>query len=134
MTVNWNQGKYLFASSGLFAIPAVYSYFRGFIIYPYLNSSIALSSMIFWINPNSYIGRNINGIVTHVGCIYYIVDGCRNITEEGTVVSMLCLGNIFYHYIYSHILFNCENKNWWKFHIMFHLHVIFQQMLILYHL
>ena len=95
MPVNWNQGKYLFASSGLFAIPAVYSYFRGFIIYPYLNSSIALSSMIFWSNPNSYIGRNINDIVIHIGCIYYIVDGCRNLTEEGTVV--IFPGNLKHH-------------------------------------
>ena len=134
MKLGFEQKKYVCLSSSIFALPAIYALYRGIMYYPYINAAITLASLNYWRNPENDWRRTIDMSIAHGSFVYYFIDGYRNLKNITFLFGVLCTCNMGYNYLYSHFLYKCENKNWWKFHIMFHLHVIFQQMLILYHL
>lgn len=134
MLIPWNHSKYLCLSSTLFFVPALYAYYCKLPMYPYINTAIALSSINYWRNPVPSMRETAVSTICHISFAYYLIEGCRHMNDDGMIISTVCLGSIMYNYAYSHFLYCCNNKNWWKFHMIFHFHVMCQQMFILYHL
>lgn len=129
------QSSAMFGTSFLFFVPTLYSMYRGFYWYSRLNGAIAFASVNHWRNPiRPSWRRTLDYAISYVGFCLYLKDGILNLDEPGYLFGSCGLFWLLYYYINSHFGYYGGNTHWRKHHAMFHVMVVYQQMLILLYL
>jgi hypothetical protein len=97
----------------------------------------SLVSANYWRKPRYDYRRNLDLIFSKLSFIIYFSNGIIYIYESKNVVDftkinmILTLFGIIYCYYFSTKLYKLKNNNWWKYHILFHLFVTYEKMIIL---
>ena len=135
----WRQTKWIVLSSTSFLGPSIYGYIQEEYIISYTLCCASLISMNYWRNANYSWRRIIDRlfakfafIVLFTNCIWYV---------RGKLLLINCytfLVLFVYCYYMSNKLGETTNNKlpnnelWWKYHIVFHLLMSYDQMIIIY--
>ena len=132
--VKWKYSRWLCVSSCFLLLPAYYAYSNKLYFLSVLTSCTSLISANYWRNP-IYSWRRYCDLVfaklaffaylynyNHVKWVPYII-----VVYSGLAMSLYC-------YYKANRLFAMKKKSWLKYHIMFHVIITQQQMIILHSL
>jgi len=135
--IEWKYCRWLVLSSFLMMFPCVYSYYHKMYFYTVTTFATSLVSANYWRKPRYDYRRNLDLIFSKLSFIIYFSNGIIYIYESKNVVDftkinmILTLFGIIYCYYFSTKLYKLKNNNWWKYHILFHLFVTYEKMIIL---
>ena len=132
MIATWDHSKWLVVSSFFFTVPAIYAYMNHLYSYSAVLLCTSLISANYW-REATYSWRRTadlifakcsftifvsNGII-YVRYVPYIVTG-----YSGLIVLVYC-------YYLSGKLLEEKNNNWYKYHMLFHFIMMYEQLIIL---
>lgn len=126
----YDQSKYLVVSSCFFLVPSVYGYVNQQYFYGTVSLMTSLCSINFWRNANYSYRRTIDHIMAKISFLIYLISGFHYITFVPFLINAYgVLFAILYCYYMSN---NSNNTNkWWKYHMMFHLLISYNKMIII---
>lgn len=128
----WEQSKWLVLSSYFFIIPAVYAYINKLYYYSILLTCTSLISANYWRKATYSWRRNTDLIFAKISFTVFVTNGIiyvRQIHYIITGYSGLCI--LLYCYYLSGKLLEVKNNNWYKYHMLFHLIMMYEQLIIL---
>lgn len=129
------QTKWLVISSLLMILPSIYSFIYGLYFYTVLIILTSLISLFFWIKPTYSWRRNLDLIFGKISFTIFLYNGTCNIsinTSFCIISSYFLLCVLLYCYYLSNKLSYQKNKNWIKYHFIFHLLIIYEMFITLY--
>jgi hypothetical protein len=116
-------------SSTLFLIPSIYSFIKNLYLYCLVSFITSIVSIIYWINPINGLRRNIDLFISKISFFIYFISGCIYLKEIYLLFGIIgCILILLFYYL------SCINYNsiWFIYHMLFHIFVVFIQMIILY--
>ena len=131
--VDWNTSRWLVCSSFLFIAPCIYAlimemyYFAGLLL---ITSCVSANH---WRVAKMKSWRRMADLcVSKISFIVFFTDGALYIRSTPyIVISYTNLIAIIYCYNNSNALYLKKVNNWYKYHILFHLCVAFEQMIVI---
>ena len=129
------QTKWLVISSLLMILPSIYSFIYGLYFFTTLIILTSFISAFFWMKATCSWRRNIDLIFGKISFTIFVYTGiCNaNINTPFCIISgysILCI--LLYCYYLSNKLSYQKNKNWIKYHFIFHLLIIYEMFITLY--
>ena len=127
------QTKWLVISSLLMILPSIYSFIYGLYFFTTLIILTSFISAFFWMQATCSWRRNTDLIFAKISFIIFLYNGINNINTPFCIISgysLLCI--LLYCYYLSEKLLYEKNKNWMKYHFIFHLLLVFEMFIILY--
>lgn len=126
------HNKCLVYSSCLFIIPSIYAYYTDHYFYSVLLFSTSAISVNYWRDATYGWRRNLDLIFAKVSFGVFVSNGImtvRNIPDMmiGYLLLVLCI----YFYYLSSISWKIQNVHWYKYHILFHVCIMCEQMIII---
>ena len=129
----FNQSKWLVLTSCSFLIPALYAYYINLYFYSILLIVTTIVSINHWIKPYYSWMRTADLIVAKFSFTIFAINGLIYVKNMNCMlVSYLFLNAILLCYYYSLLLYKTKNHNWYKYHMTFHVLVMFEQLIVLY--
>jgi len=125
--LEWEFSRYLLLTSFLFLIPSMYSLYHGWYIYSSVIMLSAMTSMNYWRNATYSWRRDMDLFFQKLILCFFIY----LLFQNRLYIPMTIIGTI-YCYLLSWQLWEDGNKDWWKYHILFHLFVVSEMMTFLY--
>jgi hypothetical protein len=128
----WNHSKWLVLSSGFFVIPSVYSYYIEFYGFSILLLLTSLVSANYWRKATYSWRRTTDLVFAKISFTIFVSNGLiyvRNIPYIITGYSGLVL--LIYCYYLSDTLSKMKNEDWFKYHMLFHLIMTYEQLIII---
>ena len=127
----WDETKWITLSSGLFMIPAIYSYYNDLYFYAIILVLTTIISVNFWRHATYSWRRIIDCIFSKFVFIFSLINGIFYVTYMPfTIAGYLVLFAILYCYYLSN-KYCGNNPIWWKYHILFHLFTVCIQFIII---
>jgi hypothetical protein len=128
----WNESKWLVLSSLLFTIPSAFAYYHHLYSYSGLLLLTTIVSVNYWRDAAFSWRRNLDIFVARTGFIVFLITGILYVTwTPYLLVGYTGLGCLALSYIVSGKLWNENNPNWYKYHMLFHLLLMSEQLIIL---
>jgi hypothetical protein len=128
----YDHTKWIVLSSFFFTIPAIYAYLYHLYNYSILLVFTSLISANYWRNATYSWRRNMDllfakfaFIVLASNGVIYVKKGPYIITGYSGIILLL------YCYYLSGELLEINNNHWYKFHMMFHFIMMYEQFIIL---
>ena len=135
MFENKIESKVLILSSTLFIYPTYYAYTNGMMILSLLYFLSGLISINYWRNPIKSWRLDIDLIYSKSMLVLSCYNGAKYITRTNQLL-LSYPGFILTIYSYNkstelHII---KNNNWYKYHCMMHIIMIYESLIILYNI
>jgi hypothetical protein len=141
----WSETKWLTVSSFFFMIPAIYSYQKGLYDYSALLFLTAIVSANFWRSAKYDWRRNADLFCSRLCFIVFFYNGVFSLNYLPYILigypMLFIIGYCYYMSNYLHKndtepFRNIKKKNffineWWHYHIIFHICLVTEQMMIL---
>ena len=127
---HWEQTKWLVISSSFFLFPCVYAYCYSLYNYSILLLFTSIISANYWRKATISWRRSLDLFFAKVSFFIFFSQLCcvRQMFHIITGYSgLVCL---LYCYYLSDTLFKLKNENWIKYHLLFHIFVAFEQLII----
>lgn len=128
----WNESKWLVVSSFFFTVPATYAFINNLYSYSSLLFLTSLISANYWREATYSWRRDLDLIFSKISFVVFVSNGVlyvTSITYNITGYIGLCI--LLYCYYLSDKLLKLKNNNWYKYHMMFHLIMMYEQLIIL---
>ena len=128
--VPYEQSKYLVVSSCFFLIPTFYGYTHKEYVYSSISLITSLCSINFWRDANYSYRRVIDHITAKVSFVIYLKKGFQIIIYKPYL--FISYGNLI-GLLYCYYMSNkcSETDIWWKYHMMFHLLVACNKIILI---
>lgn len=128
----YEQSKWLVLSSLFFMIPALYAFFMNLYFYFILLSLTTIISCGYWIKATYSWRRNLDLVFAKISFTIFLLSGILYIKNPIYLVLFYSgLANIIHCFYLSNKLFDKKNKNWIKYHFLFHIIMTFEAIIIL---
>ena len=126
----YSQSKYLVASSCFFLVPAFYGYINQEYVYSSVALVVSLCSINFWRDANYSYRRVVDHITAKASFTLFVTHGVQLITYKPYL--FISYGNLI-GLVYCYYMSNkCADTDiWWKYHMMFHLLVACNKIIII---
>ena len=126
IVAEWKETKYIVLSSSFFMVPAIYGFYNNLYLLPCVLVLTSLFSMNFWRHATYSWRRIADRIFAKISFTIFFINGVRHVSHLISVYTGLC--GILYCYYMSQ---KCNNVIWWKYHMMFHIFVAYNQLIII---
>ena len=128
----WDDSKWLMMSSFLFTIPAGFAFYNKLYAYSSLLLVTSLASANYWRKATYSWRRNLDLVVARVSFITFVSTGIIYVRYTPyLIIGYSGLGVLLYSYNFSGKLWKANNPHWFKYHVLFHVIMMFEQLLIL---
>lgn len=128
----WNQSKWLVLSSGYFLIPAMYAFYYEEYFYSNLLSIVSIVSMNYWRDATDSYRRTLDIVSARTSFLLFFYNGVKYTTNpQIKKVGYLNLCLILYFFYRSHKLYSMNSMDWVTSHMLFHLFIAVNQLLVL---
>ncbi len=133
--VDINQSKYLVFSSCLFVIPSVYAYHTNHHFHSGVLLSTSIVSANYWRNATYGWRRNLDLVFAKVSFVIFATNGIISVRNSrdimiGYAVLVCCI----YFYFLSAKKWKNQNNDWYIYHMLFHICIMCEQMIVLYNM
>ena len=128
----WNDSKWLTLSSFLFAIPSWFAYHNQLYSYSTLLLITSLVSANYWRKATYSWRRNMDLIVARISFCTFAITGALYVRYiPYVIIGYTGFGVLIYSYHVSGTLWKVNNPSWYRYHALFHVLLMFEQLLIL---
>jgi hypothetical protein len=129
----WEQSKWLVASSSLFLLPAIYGYQNKLYLCSLISTLTTLFSINYWRKATTESWRKqMDLIFSKISFVIFTYKGVIYVTQgTACVIGYSNVLAIAYCYYLSEKLFAEKNPNWVKYHAIFHVFVAYGQLIVL---
>ena len=129
----WDQTKWLVLSSFSFMVPSVYAYIHKMYFYSVLLLLTSLVSANYWRKAiaNSW-RRYMDLVLAKISFIVFLSNGIIYVKRFDYIItgySGLIL--LVYSYLLACKLWTAKQNNWYMYHALFHLIMMYEQLIIL---
>lgn len=122
----YRQTRWLVLSSLFFLVPSIYGYRRNKYLLANTALITSLCSVNFWRDATYCYRRSADLIIGKIAFIIYMVQGVKYVTWTPFVVTgYTALAGLIYCYYMSNK--HADSELWWKYHMMFHLLISYNQ-------
>jgi len=128
----WKDSKWLVLSSFYFMIPCIYSFYNKLYSFSLVLLLTSLISANYWRKATYSFRRNLDLCFARISFVIFVSNGIiyvRSIPFIITGYSGLIM--LFYCYYYSDFLFKKQSIYWVNYHMLFHLIMMYEQMIII---
>ena len=128
----WKHSRWLVVSSSFFLIPSIYSYYIKFYGFSILLLLTCLISANYWRKATYSWRRTADLVFAKISFVTFVSNGViyvRSMPYLITGYSGLIL--LLYCYYLSDTLSKTKNDNWYKYHMLFHLIMTYEQLIII---
>jgi len=131
--LEWNKSKYLVLTSSFFLIPCLYAYFNNLYLLSSILGITSFFSINFWRKATYSIRRTIDICVANMGFVVFFYNGVCYFVMSNFSISMY-INTIFIVYCFylSNVLYENKNKSWYKYHVLFHMCSLYNQIGVIY--
>jgi hypothetical protein len=129
----WDQTKWLVLSSFSFMIPSVYAYIHKMYFYSVLLLLISLISANYWRKAiaNSW-RRYIDVVLAKISFIVFLSNGIIYVKRiDYLITGYSGLIILVYSYLKAGKLWKAKETHWYRYHALFHLIMMYEQLIIL---
>lgn len=129
---SWEHSKYVTASSFFFIFPAMYAYYNSQYFYSTFLLATTIISANYWRKATYSWRRNADLVFAKISFTVFVTNGIIHVNYVPYVITGytgLCV--LAYCYYLSGKLFEQKNNNWWKYHVLFHFIMMYEQFIIL---
>ena len=124
--------KWLVLSSFFFIIPASYAYIFNLYSYSILLFLTSFISANYWRKATYSWRRNMDLVFSKLSFVIFFSDGVVYVNSVNYVITgYIGIILLLYCYYLSGKLFKLKNNNWYKYHMIFHLIIAYEQIIIL---
>lgn len=128
----WDHSKYITLSSFCFMFPAIYAYYNAQHFYCIVLLLTSVISANYWRKATYSWRRNADLVFAKISFTVFVTNGIIHINYFPYVITGYSgLVILVYCYYLSGKLLEQKNNNWWKFHVLFHLIMMYEQFIIL---
>lgn len=128
----WNTSKWLVLSSGYFLIPAMYAFYYEEYFYSNVLSIVSIVSMNYWRDATDSYRRTLDIVCARTSFLLFFYNGVKYATNpQVKKVGYLNLCLILFFYCRSHKQYSRNNMDWVTSHMLFHLFIAVNQLLVL---
>ena len=128
----WDHSKWLVLSSFLFTAPAIFAYNRELYLYSYLLVLTSLVSANYWRIATYSWRRNMDLVLAKISLFTFISTGVIHVRYiPYMIVGYGGMGGMFYSYTRSGKLWDVNNPDWYKYHVLFHIIMTMELFIIL---
>jgi transposase-like protein len=128
----WKETKWLVGSSFLFLLPSFYAYNQEKYEFAVLLVFTSIISANYWRKANHSWRRNLDLIFAKVSFICFLVNGIIYVRYVPYMISgYSLLVSVGFCYYFSGKLLTEKNPDWYKYHLFFHIIMIYEQFIIL---
>lgn len=128
----WEDTRWLVLSSFFFTIPCVYAFIINMYSYSVLLLCTSLISANYWRKATYSWRRNMDLIFAKISFVVFFSNGVYYVKSVGYVVTGYTgIIILLYCYYLSGKLLQLKNNNWYKYHLMFHLIMAYEQIIII---
>jgi len=132
LIAEWDTTKWLVLTSLSFMFPSIYAFFYQLYFYSFVLSVTSMVSANFWRKATYSWRREIDLVVSKLSFLIFLINAIIYIKCIVTfIIASVNLYLICLFYLFSIKHFKIKNKNWLKYHILFHLCVTLQSFIIL---
>lgn len=128
----WEESRWLVLSSFLFTIPSVFAYYKELYYYSGLLILTTIASVNYWREATFSWRRDVDVFVARTSFLVFFTTGILHVTYiPYLVVGYTGLSCLALSYSVSGKMWNDNNPDWFKYHVLFHILLVGEQMLIL---
>ena len=128
----WNESKWLVLSSFLFTIPAAFAFHHHLYSYSSLLLMTTVVSINYWRDARFSERRNLDIFVARTGFVVFFITGILRVTYTPyVIIGYTGTGCLALSYFISGKMWNEKNPNWYRYHMLFHLLLMCEQLIIL---
>ena len=128
----WEDTRWLVLSSFFFTVPSIYAFTINMYSYSFLLLCTSLISANYWRKATYSWRRNMDLIFAKISFVVFFSNGVYYVKSVGYVITGYSgIIVLLYCYYLSGKLFELKNNNWYKYHIMFHLIMAYEQTIII---
>lgn len=133
LLTEFNESKWLVLSSLFFMAPAIYAYNYGLYIPALIQFIASILSANYWRNATYTWRRKLDHFFAKVTFIYFLLYGILYVKNiSSTICGYVLIPIIIYLYYLSCKNDDAKQKCWIKYHMLFHVFVVFGYFNILY--
>ncbi len=125
--------KWLVISSLCWIGPSIYAYINHLYSYAFLLFVTSIISANYWRKATYSLRRNMDLIVSKIAFSVFVLNGIYYFKLPYYVITgytgLVC---IVYCYYMSNKLYIENNNNWYKYHIVFHILMTYEEVIIIY--
>jgi len=128
----WEDTRWLVLSSFFFTVPSIYAFIINMYSYSLLLLCISLISANYWRKATYSWRRDLDIIFAKISFVVFFSNGVYYVKSVGYVITGYSgIIVLLYCYYLSGKLFKLKNNNWYKYHLMFHLIMTYEQLIII---
>lgn len=127
----FSETKWLVMSSCLFNVPSFYAYYHELYFFSGVLTTISLVSANYWRHATYSWRRDLDLIVAKSSFILFSYNIKYIQYSHHRITGYTGVGLLIYCYYLSHTLYYNHNQYWVTFHVLFHLLLIYEQLLML---
>jgi hypothetical protein len=128
----WEDTRWLVLSSFFFTVPSIYAFIINMYSYSFLLLCTSLISANYWRKATYSWRRDMDLIFAKISFVVFFSNGVYYVNSIGYVITGYSgIIVLLYCYYLSGKLFELKNNNWYKYHIMFHLIMAYEQTIII---
>lgn len=115
-----------------FIIPATYAFLCQLYFHSVLLVLASIISAVYWIKPTYSWRRQLDLIFAKISFVVFVYNGIIYVkTPFYMITGYSGLIVLIYCFYLSNKLANNNNKDWYKFHLLFHFIMMYEQIIIL---
>ena len=119
-------------SSFFFLIPSIYAYVNSLYFFFILSLFTSLISANYWRNPINSWRRNMDLIFSKIAFVIFLPNAIIYVSYTPYLITgYFGLVILLYCFYLSEKLFKLQNNNWYKYHMLFHFIVMYEQLIVL---
>jgi len=128
----WEDTRWLVLSSFFFTVPSIYAFIINMYSYSLLLLCTSLISANYWRKATYSWRRDLDIIFAKISFVVFFSNGVYYVKSVGYVITGYSgIIILLYCYYLSGKLFKLKNNNWYKYHLMFHLIMAYEQLIII---
>jgi hypothetical protein len=128
----WEDTRWLVLSSFFFTVPSIYAFIINMYSYSFLLLCTSLISANYWRKATYSWRRNMDLIFAKISFVVFFSNGIYYVKSVGYVITGYSgIIVLLYCYYLSGKLLQLKNNNWYKYHLMFHLIMAYEQTIII---
>jgi len=128
----WEDTRWLVLSSFFFTVPSIYAFIINMYSYSLLLLCTSLISANYWRKATYSWRRDLDIIFAKISFVVFFSNGVYYVKSVGYVITGYSgIIILLYCYYLSGKLFKLKNNNWYKYHLMFHLILAYEQTIII---
>ena len=128
----WEDTRWLVLSSFFFTVPSIYAFIINMYSYSLLLLCTSLISANYWRKATYSWRRDLDIIFAKISFVVFFSNGVYYVKSVDYVITGYSgIIVLLYCYYLSGKLFKLKNNNWYKYHLMFHLILAYEQTIII---